>query len=1493
MKNIFKQILVIIITMVISISTINIIPVNADGIDVEINATNFPDEAFRTWLQQKSYGVDGKITQAEIVKIKTIRVMNKSNIQDLTGIEHFTALTELNCPNTGITSLDVSKNTALTTLYCNDTGITSLDVSKNTALTKLDCSNTEIMSLDVSNNTSLTSLSCYKTGITSLDVSKNTVLTYLHCTNTGIGILDVSKNTVLSSLHCYNTGITSLDVSKNTALTTLYCSSTPLAYLNIGQNNNLTTVDASSLKTVELEMTEDTFNMTEKFAGIDKSKITVTSGADYDSTTGVMSHYKAGTPITYIYDCGTSSGGTNQEISVTLNLTDTRTDSTISITDDLSKTYDKTAVSATPTVSKTGSTGDVSYKWERKKNASEWETIASAPTDAGTYRVTATVASDSNYKGATSQPKEFTISQASSRITITVDLSKPYDKTPVGGFPAYTNIGSTGAVTYRWERKKNASEWETISSAPTDAGTYQVTATVASDSNYKGATSDPKEFTISQADNSWTDNLAITGWTYGATANEPTATATFGSVSYIYSDKEDGTYTDTVPTNAGTWYVKAKVEETDNYKALTSDAVSFEITKAQAPAIVLPDNLSGVYDAKLSTVDLPTGWTWVDGNQILKVHNSGYKARLEVDDSNYNYTIMDGYHSENHYVEKTLSVTVAQATNSWIDEPVINDWIYGETANTPTATAQYGEVKYAYSDSENGIFTDTTPTNAGTWYIKVSVSATDDYTGLNQIVEFKIKQAENSWINNLTIADWTYGNTVNDPTSDAKFGTSTYTYSDSESGIFISTVPRDAGTWYVKASVAETNNYKGLEAVKKFRINKATAPAISLPSGLNGVYGNKLATVVLPDEWIWVDGNQTLKVHNSGYKARLRVDDRNYNYTIMDGYNSKEHYVEKTLSVTVAQATNGWIDEPVINDWIYGETANTPTATAQYGEVKYTYSDSESGTFIDSVPTNTGTWYVKASISATDDYTGLNQIVEFKIKQAENSWIDAPIINDWTYGETANTPTATAQYGEVKYAYSDSREGRFTDTVPTNAGTWYVKASVAETNNYKGLEAVKEFRINKATAPAISLPSGLNGVYGNKLATVVLPDEWIWVDGNQTLKVHNSGYKARLRVDDRNYNYTIMDGYNSKEHYVEKTLSVTVAQATNGWIDEPVINDWIYGETANTPTASAQYGEVKYTYSDSESGTFIDSVPTNAGTWYVKASISETDDYTGLNKVIKFEINKATPDYTIPQDLKATYGDSLKDVTVPKGFSWNDETLSVGNVGVNTFTAIYTPNDDNYKTITNIFVNVTVSKASNEQTKPLSLDNWTFGDTPSLASVGFKYGQPRLMYSHKINGTYVEDVPTRAGAYYVKAVVDGTDNYSGVETTPVVFVIEQRNVEENSQFKIPDINSDSNLNHLTLKDGEKVLVEGTDYDIKKVQNGDKVTVTIQFKGNYNGIVTKNYTVENDSSHNQVNQSSDANKETDVKTDDKSMMGVWSIFMIISMGFVICLKKRKD
>jgi len=110
--------------------------------------TLFPDEKFRNYLLNESYGKDGELTENEINDITQI-IISDRNISSLAGIEYFTALELLWCYDNQLTALDVSKNTALKDLWCDNNQLTALDVSNNTALTLLECYNNSIKGADM------------------------------------------------------------------------------------------------------------------------------------------------------------------------------------------------------------------------------------------------------------------------------------------------------------------------------------------------------------------------------------------------------------------------------------------------------------------------------------------------------------------------------------------------------------------------------------------------------------------------------------------------------------------------------------------------------------------------------------------------------------------------------------------------------------------------------------------------------------------------------------------------------------------------------------------------------------------------------------------------------------------------------------------------------------------------------------------------------------------------------------------------------------------------------------------------------------------------------------------------------------------------------------------------------------------------------------------------------------------------------------------------
>ena len=406
----------------------------------------------------------------------------------------------------------------------------------------LFCDGTGITNLDVSKNTALEFLNCGDTGITNLDVSKNTALKTLRCYNTGITSLDVSKNTALEFLYCSDTGITSLDVSKNTALGTLYCDGTGITSLDVSRNTALETLNCMATGITSLDVSRNT---------------------------ALLGLFVGGNNLKWLY-IGENTG---------------------------------LYVSKSPSVFDLGKIGETFNIVDLFSgiDLNRIQNITGANLDKVTGIVSGYVkGTPIQYQydcGISGQGTEFldvtlTMPKDESSIIINDKLNKVYDGTAVElAKDNCTITGSTGVISFEWY----AADGTLLPEAPTEAGNYKVKAILAEDENYKGAEIE-ELFEITQAPNQWTKELAIEGWVYEQAANTPSAQAKYGTVEYTYSTTEDGVYTDVVPSNAGIYWIKASVTETDNYKGLETK-LSFTIKQA-ASSITINDKLDKVYDGQ-------------------------------------------------------------------------------------------------------------------------------------------------------------------------------------------------------------------------------------------------------------------------------------------------------------------------------------------------------------------------------------------------------------------------------------------------------------------------------------------------------------------------------------------------------------------------------------------------------------------------------------------------------------------------------------------------------------------------------------------------------------------------------------------------------------------------------------------------------------------------------------------------------------------------------
>ena len=213
--------------------------------------------------------------------------------------------------------------------------------------------------------------------------------------------------------------------------------------------------------------------------------------------------------------------------------------------------------------------------------ATAYGPIATLPTNAGSYTVTATVAADGNYVSASSSATAFTIGVATPVVTATIgtytysgSAQGPNAATNTGTGTSYTfSYAGTGSTTYG-----------PSATLPTNAGTYTVTATVAANGNYGAASSSATAFNIAKASSS----ISVTGTTdyaYSGSAQGPSTsnvTGSTGAVTYSYIGVSGTTYaaSATKPTNVGSYTVTATVAADANYLTATSEAYSFTISTA-------------------------------------------------------------------------------------------------------------------------------------------------------------------------------------------------------------------------------------------------------------------------------------------------------------------------------------------------------------------------------------------------------------------------------------------------------------------------------------------------------------------------------------------------------------------------------------------------------------------------------------------------------------------------------------------------------------------------------------------------------------------------------------------------------------------------------------------------------------------------------------------------------------------------------------------------
>ena len=856
----------------------------------------------------------------------------------------------------------------------------------------------------------------------------------------------------------------------------------------------------------------------------------------------------------------------------------------------------------------------------------------------------------------------------------------------------------------------------------TSAGTYAITGSAAA-GNYE-VSFIPGIYTIYAR--SLTVEITANGGIYGGTITGATAVlmengqpVSYGDVSVILTytgTANDGTsYESTVaPTKAGVYTVTATLNS-DNYTLTGVTTAAFIVERA---TVTVPDAGSKTYTGSTLKSDLAdtSEYTVTQGDNWTAAGN--YNVTLTLKDKN-NYK----WSTTNASDDVTVIFAITQATNSFTSQPSITGWTYSEDANAPGgAEALFGTetIVYMYSAAADGEYTTTVPTEAGTYYVKAFIAATDNYAGAeSDAVEFTIVKYTSNAISGLTFADsWVYNTTPSEPSASATFGTVQYKYAADDGSTlpgnitnWSTSMPTSVGDYWICAYVDGTDNYNGAAEYKQFTITPATITVTGV-EGYTGTYDGTahsgrtggIVTTVDGSAATWeysLTGSgdwQTTQFTftNAGtYTVYYRVIAANHN-AVTGSFNVNIN--KASLIVIVGNDTvNYGEDAPSTFDVTYNGFVGTDSESDLGGALVFDVNGYSAGS-------DAGTYTVKASGLTSDNYVitytdGTLQVVK----------INATVTitpNGGVYGGTITGATATvdgliaADEGSVNVVLTytgtayDGTQYNGTE-VPTKAGAYTVTATLDSANYTLTGVTTAAFIVERAT---VTVPDAGSKTYTGSALKSDLTDtsEYTVTQGEDWTNAGNYNVTLTLR-DKNNYKWSTTGASD------DVTVIFAITQAANSFTSQPVINGWTYSEDANAPGgAEALFGTetIVYMYSAAADGEYTTTVPTEAGTYYVKAFITETSNYTGAESdAVMFTIAK------------------------------------------------YTSN--------------AISGLTFES-------SWVYNTTPSEPSASAAFGTVQYKYAVDDGSTPAEDIaewsdvmPTAAGSYWICAYVDGTDNYNG------------------------------------------------------------------------------------------------------------------------------------
>ena len=831
------------------------------------------------------------------------------------------------------------------------------------------------------------------------------------------------------------------------------------------------------------------------------------------------------------------------------------------------------------------------------------------------------------------------------------------------------------------------------------------------------------------------------------------------------------------------------------------------ITSAQGYSVNYAEDKNGGY-LFLSNHMHTWSYSLNDNKIIAKCTDNNCENELEL-----SLTAEDSVYSGEAYAGAEVENNISYVTGKKADIVY-----YLEDGNTTTNAENSGAASKGAA-----------PVYAGNYVIKVSV---EDQTLSSA---FKIEQA--SVTPSVSLEGWKYGQNVKTPQVTVKSGESditqlynesqiTYTYytdasctnkTTKENGAGTNgAVPKNAGTYYVKAVVPVNGNYAASFAVVSFTIKKKSIKATV--NAANKTYdGNNFATVnatVDPDELVSGDSititnlTGTFENQNAGSNKKVTVDSSGIS---ISGTGAENYDVqiapETTASINKRVAKLTWSK----TDLTYTGTAQSVTATVTNAVSVDTFNITYEG----NTQTEAGDSYTaRVTDLGNENYTldgatGVSQ--NWSISYLQTS-VAAQVSgtkgnNDWYISPVKLVPDSGYQISTDKTDWKDSI-GDYTDQGKQSAG-YYLKATATGAVTDKKTATFKidtEAPTGEIKIGTNSFSSFLNSVtYGHWFKDNADVD----ITGDDSTSGIASIEYQKVKADesyDVNGTWVTWDAAN-KLSLTESGKYVIYARITDNAGNQTIINS---------------DGVV----------VFKDSVVADPSIDYTRTTKISVDAKVTLNGNTVASVKngqdtlKEGTDYTVSADKITFIGGYL-------------DTLAVGTY---TLTVAYHPQGETqYRDgdkpaesqialkVKQKTVNVTYQTANVKITSVL--DKEYDGQPADLVYTTNSTASVKVEYN--VNGIWQTKAPTYAGTYEVRVSVPGNSYFTAASTTKT-YTIKPRGVEISgitANKKVYDGTKNAELDYskvvfagLIEGDALTVSAEGTFAD-SNAAKGKTVTIT--------------------------------------------------------------------